>query len=601
MLPFLLMANVLPVTGQVVVEMTPMGNVYSLPGKVNGLELNFIFDTGASDVCLSMAEAIFMIKNGYLVEEDFTGVSYSQIANGDIVENTTVLLREVEIAGIILHNVSASISHTLEAPLLLGQSAIQKLGPIQLDGNKLIIQNGQNFKSDEHARNLYHMAFQNIEAENYEAAISACVEAIEYAADNKLSSAIYEQLALAYYCSGQKDLAIESCYKGLSENPMNEQLGYNLGVFLYEMGDMVQAEKAFRQQVSKFEIITPSDKNLRAATFSYLAEIQYNKGEYVNAETNYNKSLAVIANSTAYLGLGDVYATQKKYAKATECYRKGISYEPNRPSNIKRYHQLGFASYLAGKYDDARRAFEDCISVYGKNSDLFEMAMKMNDPELKNMGAEAYYYSESSELWLARLAESPQERVSKYNAVMQIPFIKASMEPNDYILLADSYLNLNDTDKAKSVLTEATGLFPEDVDLMYFLSNIIPDEYARVIDLLKKVLEYEYRVQPRLFAYASAYNNIAWAYRCLGQYEDGLPYAERSVSLAPENGNSWATLGEIYFCLKRYDDCIRAMTNCLSSKDKGQYKTALTYRGKALIALGRKNEGKKDFKEAEKL
>ncbi|MDN0081135.1 retropepsin-like aspartic protease, partial [Bacteroides gallinaceum] len=150
--------------------MTPQGKVYSLPGKVNGLELNFIFDTGASDVYLSMTEAIFMLKNGYLTKNDFTGVSYSQIANGDIVENTAVVLREVEIGGIKLQNVTASISHNLDAPLLLGQSAIQKLGPIQLDGNKLIIQNGKNFKSDKQAWDLYYKSFQDIEAEDYETA-----------------------------------------------------------------------------------------------------------------------------------------------------------------------------------------------------------------------------------------------------------------------------------------------------------------------------------------------------------------------------------------------------------------------------------------------
>ena len=72
--------------------MTPKGNVYSLSGKINGLELNFIFDTGASDVYLSMTEAIFMLKNGYLAQNDFTGISYSQIANGEIVENTTVFI-----------------------------------------------------------------------------------------------------------------------------------------------------------------------------------------------------------------------------------------------------------------------------------------------------------------------------------------------------------------------------------------------------------------------------------------------------------------------------------------------------------------------------
>ena len=182
----MLIQGVVSALGQIVIEMTPQGKVYSLPGKVNGLELNFIFDTGASDVYLSMTEAIIMKKNGYLTKNDFTGVSYSQIANGDIVENTTVVLREVEIGGIKLPNVTASISHNLDAPLLLGQSAIQKLGPIQLDGNRLIIQNGKNFKSDKQAWELYNKSFQDIEAEDYETAILNLTKALECAIDKKI-------------------------------------------------------------------------------------------------------------------------------------------------------------------------------------------------------------------------------------------------------------------------------------------------------------------------------------------------------------------------------------------------------------------------------
>ena len=64
---------------------------------------------------------------------------------------------------------------------------------------------------------------------------------------------------------------------------------------------------------------------MRAATFSYLADIQYNHGEYINAETNYHKSLNVSVSSMAYLGLGDVYSAQKEYAKAAEYYEKGNS------------------------------------------------------------------------------------------------------------------------------------------------------------------------------------------------------------------------------------------------------------------------------------
>lgn len=124
------------------------GGVYVVPCKVNGLPLKFIFDTGASDVVISYSEAIFMLKNGYLKAEDIKGTSYSQIANGDIVENTNIILREIEIGGMKIYNISGSISHSLEAPLLLGQSALQKLGTVQVKGNILTIMNAQNSKFD---------------------------------------------------------------------------------------------------------------------------------------------------------------------------------------------------------------------------------------------------------------------------------------------------------------------------------------------------------------------------------------------------------------------------------------------------------------------
>lgn len=134
---------------QVKVTMEKQGNVYYVPGKVNGLSMKFIFDTGASNVCLSLTEALFMLKNGYIKESDIGEKGYAQIANGNIVENTKVVLRNIEIGGVTIKDVAAVISNSLDAPLLLGQSAIQKLGPIQLDGNTLIIANGKNIPSEE--------------------------------------------------------------------------------------------------------------------------------------------------------------------------------------------------------------------------------------------------------------------------------------------------------------------------------------------------------------------------------------------------------------------------------------------------------------------
>ena len=128
------------VIGEVVIPMEKQDNgLYLVPCKVNGVPMKFIFDTGASTVNISMSEALFLLKNGHIQESDIRGTSHAQIANGEIVENTSILLRKIDIGGIEINDVEATVSHNLNAPLLLGQSAINKLGTIQLDGTNLIV------------------------------------------------------------------------------------------------------------------------------------------------------------------------------------------------------------------------------------------------------------------------------------------------------------------------------------------------------------------------------------------------------------------------------------------------------------------------------
>ena len=130
---------------QTVIKMKREGGISIIPCKVNGLNLNFIFDTGASNVSLSMTEATFMLKNGYLSESDILGTNKFSDATGKISEGVIINLKEIEIAGLKLYNVKASIVTNNKAPLLLGQSAIGKLGKIQLDleQNTLTILSGK--------------------------------------------------------------------------------------------------------------------------------------------------------------------------------------------------------------------------------------------------------------------------------------------------------------------------------------------------------------------------------------------------------------------------------------------------------------------------
>jgi aspartyl protease family protein len=122
--------------GKTTIKMTKRSGVYFIPCKINGSEMEFIFDTGASDITMSLTEALFLYKQGTLTDDDFLGTQQYQIANGNVEEGTIIKLKIVEIGNRKLYNVQASIVHNLQAPLLLGQSALNKFGKISIDYNK---------------------------------------------------------------------------------------------------------------------------------------------------------------------------------------------------------------------------------------------------------------------------------------------------------------------------------------------------------------------------------------------------------------------------------------------------------------------------------
>ena len=115
------------------------GNTYQLSCKVNGLPMNFILDTGASSVTLSKKYAQFMMKNGYLTKNDIKNKQTYQTADGNLSVGTIVTIKKIEIGGIPLYNVEAAIINSNDAPLLLGQSALSKLGKIQIDFNTSVL------------------------------------------------------------------------------------------------------------------------------------------------------------------------------------------------------------------------------------------------------------------------------------------------------------------------------------------------------------------------------------------------------------------------------------------------------------------------------
>ncbi|MBV6879036.1 retropepsin-like aspartic protease [Epilithonimonas ginsengisoli] len=101
--------------------------------EINGIRLRFIFDTGASSICISPAEATVLYRQGTLSREDILDKEYFQDATGKISEGTKVNLKTVKIGNRILQNIKATVVDNVDAPLLLGQTVLENFGKIEID------------------------------------------------------------------------------------------------------------------------------------------------------------------------------------------------------------------------------------------------------------------------------------------------------------------------------------------------------------------------------------------------------------------------------------------------------------------------------------
>ncbi|WP_337793495.1 TPR end-of-group domain-containing protein, partial [Phocaeicola plebeius] len=121
------------------IPFTKENGVCKVKCSINDLPLYFVFDTGASDVSISSVEATFMMKNGYLKSTDVIGKQNYMMANGEISAGTILNIRNVNFGGLDLDNIRASVVHNQTAPLLLGQSVLNRLGNIEIDNSRGVI------------------------------------------------------------------------------------------------------------------------------------------------------------------------------------------------------------------------------------------------------------------------------------------------------------------------------------------------------------------------------------------------------------------------------------------------------------------------------
>ena len=130
--------------GQQKISLKEKNGVLYLPCKINGMQLDYVFDTGASIVTINDSIYRLMQSNELISLDDSIGIEKYQDASGDIIECVTFNIKKIEIGGIVLENIKGGVVPNNNKSFLLGQSALKFLGSYNLDiKNKILEINDQ--------------------------------------------------------------------------------------------------------------------------------------------------------------------------------------------------------------------------------------------------------------------------------------------------------------------------------------------------------------------------------------------------------------------------------------------------------------------------
>ena len=122
-----------------------------MPVKINRvITLDFILDSGASEVCIPADVAMTLLRAHTIEKADFLPGKSFTLADGSVVRSERFIIRELEMDGIKISNVPAMIS-SVRGDLLLGQSFLQRLDSWAIDNKRhaLIIGNSLRHESEQ--------------------------------------------------------------------------------------------------------------------------------------------------------------------------------------------------------------------------------------------------------------------------------------------------------------------------------------------------------------------------------------------------------------------------------------------------------------------
>lgn len=425
--------------------------MYTLPCKVNGLQMDFIFDTGATDVSISSTVADSLIKKGLLSQNDIRGKVKYSIANGNTEEGTKIILKEIILDGLILENVEASIINHAAAPLLFGLSAIDKFGKVVMEDDRILIYPETNWFS-------YNTSKE----------IKDGIKRLEKQRD-QLSS-----LARFYYDRG------------------NEK--FNRGWDGKKKSDFIGAIEDYNKAIS-------IDKN-NPGLFDARARIETHLKRNKEAIADFTKAIQLDPiNDYSYINRGDVKRDSDDALGAIEDYTKAIEVNPNTLLNA--WINRAWVKHSIGDHLGAIDDFTILIDKVPSDPEYYHNRGTIKGDISDYLGA---IEDETTAIRLTKDLSSPTftedlafrgfayDMIKNYNAAIE-DYSKAIDFHNNnidyYVSRARSKSNINDSKGAIEDYTKSINLNPKIVATFLergYEKTLIGDKKGACLDFTKAIL-----------------------------------------------------------------------------------------------------------------
>jgi serine/threonine-protein kinase len=315
-----------------------------------------------------------------------------------------------------------------------------------------------------HARLSDALRIQSILDRDPELARRALGEATRAAELDADLPAVQVSLGRAHARLGDHELAHESLQRALKLDALNvDALTAISGVYA-KLGRPADAEASLRRAVD----VQPDSW----AVHDSLASFYYRRHEYGKAIRHWRRVLEITPdNAAAYTNLGAAFSDSGQPAEAQTMYERALALKPN----FTAFMNLGTILYLAGRYEDA--------------AEKYEKALQLNEADYLAWGNLAAAHAR-----IPGLEAKAREAFEKAAALAEDALARSPRDPYVNSDLGLYYAHLGEAERATRRLKAALAIAPDDPEIHAWAAETreVLGERDDALDLVRRALELGY-------------------------------------------------------------------------------------------------------------